>query len=117
MPEMRKCPLCSRWPKQIGADCNGSFDAGECRIKALNDPDKDNKIMTCRCCIARGDLGLFRLLDIANPDVVILGMDLLDSDSKAKKEQMIKEIEIQASVICVQPELDPSAVSLNAGDL
>jgi GTPase SAR1 family protein len=116
VPEMRKCPLCSRWSKQEDEDCNGSFDAGECRIKALNDPDRGNMIMTCRCCIARGDLGLFRLLDIANPDVVILGMDHLDPDSKAKTEQIIKQIEIQASVICVEPKLDAGAVSLKPVD-
>jgi GTPase SAR1 family protein len=117
MPEMRECPLCSRWSKQEDEDGNGSFDAGECRIKALNDPDRGNMIMTCHCCIARGDLGLFRLLDIANPDVVLLGMDLLDADSKAKKEQIIKQIEIQASVICVAPKLDAGPVSLKADDL
>jgi hypothetical protein len=114
IPEMRKCPLCSRWSKLKYEDFNGSFDAGECRIKAVNDPDRSNMIMTCRCCIARGDLGLFRLLDIANPDVVILGIELLDADSKAKKEQMIKQIEIQASVICVAPNLDAGAVCLEA---
>ena len=114
MPEMRKCPLCARWSKQEDGDCNGSFDAGECRIKALNDPERGNMIMTCLCCIARGDLGLFRLLDIANPDVVILGMD---ADSKANNEQMIKQIEVQASVICVAPNLDDDIVSLKAGDL
>ena len=86
VPEMRRCPVCSRWSKQKNEDCNGSFDAGECRIKALNDPDRGNMIMTCRRCIARGDLGLFRLLDIANPDVVILGMEFLDVDSEAKTE-------------------------------
>jgi hypothetical protein len=117
MPEVRKCPLRSRWPKQKDEGCNGSFDAGECRIKALNDPDRGNMIMTCRCCIARGDLGLFRLLDIANPDVVILGMDHLDAESKAEKEHIIKQIEIQAGVICVAPRLDAGAVTLEAGDL
>jgi GTPase SAR1 family protein len=115
MPEIRKCPLRSRWPKQIGEDCNGSFDAGECRIKALNDSDRGDMIMTCRCCIARGDLGLFRLLDIANPDVIILGMEFLDADSKAKQENIIKQIEIQASVICVAPKFDAGA--LNEGNM
>jgi GTPase SAR1 family protein len=118
MPEMRKCPLCSLWSKQKiencndedcngskDEDCNGTFDAGECRIKALNDPDRGNMIMTCHYCIARGDQGLFRLLDIANPDVVILGMEHLDADSTAKIEQIIKQIETQASVICVAPKL------------
>jgi GTPase SAR1 family protein len=123
LSDMRQCPLCLRCSEQnVNLQkeyCNGSFDAGECRVKALNDPDRGHMIMTCRCCIARGGLGLFRLLDIATPDVVILGIENLDLGSKAKIEHLIGQIEIQASVICVAPKLHDWAgsVSLEADNV